>query len=96
MKFLRYLSEKSIEQQKKERKEEREKEFKKLPLAVRRATDKNIWDEGYSKSGGYVDAGFSSKQQEKDGTALWNFRKKASKKDLMLLKKYEQYRKAGK
>jgi hypothetical protein len=94
MNFKKFF-EKSIEQQKAERKQEREKEFEKLPLAVRRATDQKMWEDGELKSGGYVDGGYSNSQQEKDGTALWNFRKKASKKELTLLKKYEQYRKAG-
>jgi hypothetical protein len=94
MKLKQYLIEKTIEQQKAERKAEREKEFSKLPLPVRRGMDDRIYWEQAGKQGKYVDSGYGSKQQEKDGTALNNFERKASKKDLQLLKKYEQYKKS--
>jgi len=79
-------------QQKAERKVEREKEFKKLPIAIRRAMDHGIWREKAEKLGKYVDAGGSSRQQDKDSTALWKFERSGDKKLLKVLAKYKQYR----
>ena len=97
MKIRQYLiNEKSIEQQKAERKAETDKEFTKIPISIRRAMDKRISDNKTKQSGGYVEGGYAgNKQQEKDSKALWEFERKASKKELMLLKKYEQYKRIG-
>lgn len=80
---------KSIEQQKAERLVEKEKEFKTLPVAVRRAVTDNIEQEEARLAGKYVDGGYGSKQQEADDKALFNFRKKASKKEIAKLNRFK-------
>ena len=86
---------KSIEQQKKERAEERAKEksdvINSLPVAVRRAVKYIAERDFLKKNGVYVDSSYRSDQDAKDAKELSEFRNNAKRKGKRLLSQLEKY-----